>query len=253
MQTHEAEASGPPKHSLSVTNHKRISHYPRAIDRGASKLDVGARRHRQSTARVLWLSTASGECDMETSSHLQHRSRPLWAKFPPEQRADRPKPVAAPLRRPTRLLREEPTDTVAARLESTESFGATPNSYPPSSMPACDRRLPARQGLAAWQQLVAAAYIKKPIAEPIRIRALARFVYLSPHCFCRAFKQSFGMPPHRYLVQQRIGRAKAMLARSGYSISEIGLALGFSQISSFSAAFRHVTGLSPTEYRRTQQ
>jgi AraC family transcriptional regulator len=128
-----------------------------------------------------------------------------------------------------------------------------PNSHHPSSMPAGGRRLPARQGLAAWQQLVVTAYIKKHIAESIRIRALARFVYLSPHCFCRAFKQSFGMPPHRYLMQQRIGRAKAMLARSEYSISEIGLSLGFSQISSFSTAFRHVTGLSPTEYRRTQQ
>jgi AraC-like DNA-binding protein len=195
---------------------------------------------------------------METSSHLQHRSRSLWAALPQEQQPDRPKPVAAPLRRPMRLLREEPTDTLAcstvgARLESIESFGAMPNSYHPSSMLACGRRLPARQGLAAWQQLVVAAYIKKHIAESIRIRALARFVYLSLPCFCRAFKQSFGMPPHRYLVQQRIGRAKAMLARSEYSISEICLALGFSQISSFSAAFRHVTGLSPTEYRRTQQ
>jgi AraC-like DNA-binding protein len=195
---------------------------------------------------------------METSSHLQHRSRSLWATLPQEQQPDRLKPVAPPLRRPMRLLREKPTDplacsTFAARLESIESFGTMPNSYHPSSMPACARRLPARQGLAAWQQLVVAAYIKKHIAESIRIRALARFVYLSPHCFCRAFKHSFGMPPHRYLVQQRIGRAKAMLARSGYSISEICLALGFSQISSFSAAFRHVTGLSPTEYRRTQQ
>jgi AraC-like DNA-binding protein len=195
---------------------------------------------------------------METSSHLQHPSRSPWVTLPQEQQPDRLKPVAAPLRRPMRLLREEPTDTlacstVAARLESIESFGTMPNSYQPSSMPACGRRLPARQGLAAWQQLVVAAYIKKHIAESIRIRALARFVYLSPHCFCRAFKQSFGMPPHRYLVQQRIGRAKAMLARSEYSISEIGLALGFRHISSFSAAFRHVTGLSPTEFRRTQQ
>jgi AraC-like DNA-binding protein len=197
---------------------------------------------------------------METSSHLQHQPRSLWAALPQEQQPDRLKPVAAPLRRPMRLLREEPTDTlacsaVAARLESIESFGAMPNSCHPSSMPACGRRLrpPARRVLAAWQQLVVAAYIRKHIAESIRISALARFVYMSPHCFCRAFKQSFGMPPHRYLVQQRIGRAKAMLARSEYSMSEISLALGFSQISSFSAAFRHVTGLSPTEYRRTQQ
>jgi AraC family transcriptional regulator len=109
------------------------------------------------------------------------------------------------------------------------------------------------KGLAAWQQLVVAGYVEKHIAEPIKIPALARFVYLSSYGFCRAFKKSFGMTPRHYLVQRRIERAKTLLASSEWSITAIGLVLGFRQTSSFSAAFRHVTGSSPTEYRRTQR
>jgi AraC family transcriptional regulator len=68
----------------------------------------------------------------------------------------------------------------------------------------------ARSGLAAWQQLVVAAYIEKHLAESITVRELARFVYLSSSCFSRRFRQSFGIPPYRYVVQQRIERVKAL-------------------------------------------
>jgi AraC family transcriptional regulator len=107
--------------------------------------------------------------------------------------------------------------------------------------------------LAAWQQIVIAAYVQKHIAESITVRALARFVYLSSERFSRAFKRSFGIPPHRYVIQQRVERGKTLLTRSALSIAEIGLALGFSRTSSFSAAFRKVTGISPIEYRLSQQ
>jgi AraC family transcriptional regulator len=100
--------------------------------------------------------------------------------------------------------------------------------------------------------LVVTAYIEKHLAEPITVRALARFVYLSSQGFSGAFKRSFGLPPHRYLVQKRIERAKALLTSSACSITEIALALGFSQTSSFSARFRKMTGLTPTEYRWTR-
>lgn len=111
----------------------------------------------------------------------------------------------------------------------------------------------ARSGLAAWQQVVVAAYIEKHIGESITVRALARFVCLSSHCFYRAFKRSFGIPPHRYLVQQRIERAKALLASSAWSITKIGYALGFRQTSSFSATFRQLTGMTPTEFRQARR
>jgi AraC family transcriptional regulator len=73
---------------------------------------------------------------------------------------------------------------------------------------------------------------------------------LSQHHFCRAFKQSFGVPPHRYHVQRRIEQAKLLLTDRAISITDIGLTVGYSQTSSFSVAFRKLTGWTPTEYRR---
>jgi len=113
------------------------------------------------------------------------------------------------------------------------------------------RRSPARGGLAAWQQRQATNFIEEHLAEPVPLAALASLVNLSTYYFCRAFKQSFGVPPHRYHTLRRIERAKVLLANPDQSITETALALGFSETSSFSAAFRHVTGTTPTAYRRT--
>jgi AraC family transcriptional regulator len=79
---------------------------------------------------------------------------------------------------------------------------------------------------------------------------LAQLVRLSPYYFCRAFKQSFGVSPHRYHNNQRIELAKTLLAKPDSSVTEVGLAVGFSETSSFTAAFRKTTGLTPTAYRR---
>jgi AraC family transcriptional regulator len=109
---------------------------------------------------------------------------------------------------------------------------------------------PVRGGLAAWQQRTATKYIEEHLAEQISLATLAQLVRLSPYYFCRAFKQSFGMPPHRYHGSRRIDHAKTLLAEPASSVTEIGLTVGFSETSSFSAAFRKATGLTPTAYRR---
>jgi AraC family transcriptional regulator len=109
---------------------------------------------------------------------------------------------------------------------------------------------PAKGGLAPWQRRAAASYIEEHLAEQIPLSTLAGLVRLSPHYFCRAFKQSFGMPPHRYHTRVRIEQAKALLARPSSSVTEIGLSMGFQETSSFTAAFHKTTGLTPTAYRR---
>ena len=110
---------------------------------------------------------------------------------------------------------------------------------------------PIRGGLAAWQQRVVTAYIEEHLAEQIPLATLAQLVRLSPYYFCRAFKQSFGLPPHRYHSSRRIERAKALLAKSAPSVTEIGMTVGFSETSSFTAAFRKATGFTPTGYHRS--
>jgi len=105
-------------------------------------------------------------------------------------------------------------------------------------------------GLAAWQQRIVTAYMEEHLAERISLATLAQLVRLSPYHFCRAFKQSFGLPPHRYHTRCRIERAKKLLATRASSVTDIGLTVGFSETSSFTAAFRRVTGHTPTGYRR---
>jgi AraC family transcriptional regulator len=110
---------------------------------------------------------------------------------------------------------------------------------------------PLRGGLAGWQQRNVTAYIEEHLADPIHLSTLAGIARLSPYHFCRAFKRSTGLPPHRYHATRRIERAKTLLAKGSMSVTEVGFALGFAQTSSFTAAFRRVTGNTPTEYQRS--
>jgi AraC family transcriptional regulator len=110
---------------------------------------------------------------------------------------------------------------------------------------------PVRGGLAAWQERTVTTFIEEHLAEQIPLAALAQLARLSSYYFCRAFKQSFGVPPHRYHINRRIEHAKSLLAKPTSSVTEVGLAVGFSETSSFTAAFHKTTGLTPTAYRRS--
>jgi AraC family transcriptional regulator len=106
-------------------------------------------------------------------------------------------------------------------------------------------------GLAAWQRRKAVAYIEEHVAEPISLAALAGLAGLSSCHFCRAFRQSFGMPPQRYQLSQRIERAKLLLAKRSASVTDVGHAVGYNDTSAFCTAFRRLTGLTPRAYRRS--
>jgi AraC family transcriptional regulator len=105
-------------------------------------------------------------------------------------------------------------------------------------------------GLAAWQRRKAAAYIEEHLAETIALEALARLVGLSACYFCRAFRQSFDMPPQRYQLTRRIERAKVLLAKHAASVTDVGLSVGYNDASAFCTAFRRITGVTPSAYRR---
>jgi AraC family transcriptional regulator len=107
-----------------------------------------------------------------------------------------------------------------------------------------------RGGLASWQKRVVVDCIEQHQGDQISLAMLAQLVCLSQHHFCRAFKRSFGIPPHQYHTQRRIEHAKTLLADQKESVTNIGLTVGYSQICSFSVAFRKMTGWTPSEYRR---
>jgi AraC family transcriptional regulator len=109
---------------------------------------------------------------------------------------------------------------------------------------------PLRGGLPVWQQKRVVEFIKEHLAEDVSLAALAGLVDLSLYHFARAFKQSFGAPPHRYHMARRMDHARDLLRKPALSVTEIGIQTGFRETSSFTRAFRKFSGLTPTEYRR---
>jgi AraC family transcriptional regulator len=107
-----------------------------------------------------------------------------------------------------------------------------------------------RGGLAPWQQRTVTAYIEEHIADRIPLGILAQLVHLSPYHFCRSFKRSFGMPPHRYQTNRRIEQAKLLLAKPAVSMTDVGLSVGFSSSNEFAKVFRKATGFTPSAYHR---
>jgi AraC family transcriptional regulator len=107
-----------------------------------------------------------------------------------------------------------------------------------------------RGGLACWQRKRVADYIEAHVADDIPLATLAELARLSPCHFSRSFKQSFGMPPHKYHAGRRIERAKQLLANRDLSVTAIALEVGFSETSTLTAAFHKWTGQTPSNHRR---
>jgi len=89
-------------------------------------------------------------------------------------------------------------------------------------------------------------FIESHISEKISLDALSTMAGLSPHHFARAFQQSLGIPPHRYLLRRRLEHVELMLRDTQLPLSHIALAVGFSDQSHLNRHFRRLTGMSPS-------
>src|SRR5215470_12191555 len=85
------------------------------------------------------------------------------------------------------------------------------------------------------------------------VRRLARVSGVSEAHFARAFKQAFGLPPHRYLLTRRIERAKALLRDTDLPVTEIAFQTGWESLGTFGRTFRDITGESPGELRAREK
>ena len=87
----------------------------------------------------------------------------------------------------------------------------------------------------------------------VSLAALAADAGLSRFHFCRAFKESTGLSPHAWLRQHRLEQALNMLRDTDESIVSIAAALGYSSQTAFAAAFRKLTGQTPSNWRRRRR
>ena len=109
----------------------------------------------------------------------------------------------------------------------------------------------AKGGLSARQLRLAIELFDAEVTQAPSLTELAAHVGLSPTHFCTAFRQSTGHPPHRYLLNRRVARAKSLMADPGLSLTEIALGSGFGSSSQFATAFRRITGTTPSAHRRS--
>ncbi|HRO48525.1 MAG TPA: AraC family transcriptional regulator [Hyphomicrobium sp.] len=135
------------------------------------------------------------------------------------------------------IFRQQLTDLLATRL-------LVAHAGMPAAPPPVSGGLPPRMLRRALERL------RSESDADVSLAALAADAGLSRFHFCRAFKESTGMPPHAWLRQFRLERAKAMLRDPSVSVVAVAVALGYASQTAFAAAFKKLTGLSPSEFRR---
>jgi AraC-like DNA-binding protein len=109
---------------------------------------------------------------------------------------------------------------------------------------------PPRGGLAPGALKRIREHVEKGLAEKINVCELAALVGLSESHFSRAFKQSVGQSPHRYLLLRRIAAAAELIEKTDRHLSEIALNAGFSGQCHFTRMFVRETGETPLAFRK---
>ncbi len=135
------------------------------------------------------------------------------------------------------LFRQQLTDLLATRLLAAHA-GA----------PAV--RQPIVGGLAPKVLMRSIERLRSESDADVSLAALAADAGLSRFHFCRAFKESTGLSPHAWLRQHRLEQAMRMLRETDVSVVAVAAALGYASQTAFAAAFKRLTGDTPTDWRR---
>lgn len=94
-------------------------------------------------------------------------------------------------------------------------------------------------------------YMRSMLQEPLSLEMLAAIAGCTSFHLMRLFKKHLGMPPHAYLIQLRLERARVLL-NQGHAIADAALLTGFSDQSHLTRRFKQRYGLTPGAYLRQQ-
>ena len=110
---------------------------------------------------------------------------------------------------------------------------------------------PAASGrLSHGQERLIRDYVTEHVSRRISLGDLATLVGLSRFHFARAFKQTFGTTPHRFVTACRVEKAKLLLTHGSLTVGAVGHLVGFTSAVQFSTVFRRFTGSAPLQFRR---
>jgi AraC family transcriptional regulator len=135
------------------------------------------------------------------------------------------------------LFRHQLTDLLATRLLAAHT--GSPSTFQPTL-----------GGLSPKVLRRAIERLRSDSDDDVSLSALASDAGLSRFHFCRAFKESTGLSPHAWLRQHRLEQAMQMLRDTDTSVVSVAAALGYASQTAFAAAFRKLTGETPSDWRR---
>jgi transcriptional regulator GlxA family with amidase domain len=91
------------------------------------------------------------------------------------------------------------------------------------------------------------------LGDPLTLTDLAAHAGMSLRTFARRFNDEVGLSPGRWIVQQRVARARHLLEASDLSVDRIAGEVGFATGASLRQHLQATIGVSPQTYRRTFQ
>ena len=106
-----------------------------------------------------------------------------------------------------------------------------------------------RGGLPPYQFKIIIEYIQEHLDRSLSLDLLASLINISPHYFASLFKQSTGTPPHKYITNCRLEKAKTLLRQRDLPIAFICQEVGFKNQSHFTRVFRQHFQITPKAYR----
>ena len=104
-------------------------------------------------------------------------------------------------------------------------------------------------GLPPYKLKQAIDYINDNLDQQIKLTDIAELVDISQYYFCRLFSESIGISPYKYVIQQRVAKAKDLIKNSNFTLADISYECGFSSQSQMTQHFRKCVGVTPKVYR----
>lgn len=114
-----------------------------------------------------------------------------------------------------------------------------------SAAPAREERI----GLAGRRLRQVLAYIEDNLTCDLRLAGLASVAGIGASQFKKVFRDTVGVPVHRYVIARRVERAKTLLRDGRLPIAQVAAEAGFAHQSHLARMMRRITGISPREFR----
>jgi AraC family transcriptional regulator len=110
-----------------------------------------------------------------------------------------------------------------------------------------------RGGLSSLQMRRATELLEAHLDGDIALQQVAEACELSVSHFARAFKQTFHVPPYRWLIERRVDRARDLMTNSRLPLADIAIRCGFADQSALNRSFKRIHGVTPGTWRRGQR